>query len=92
MVKTKKSLIERVDKNISKLIAKMINLEDGLEEVKQKVKYLPSTEVYLKSQDELMGKLDKIELETKLVGQHYEDTNNRVDFVDKYLGINSRVL
>jgi hypothetical protein len=61
-------------------------------DLKKQVKHLPTKEEYFTREDETMGELKKLREEVAMTGQHYEDTNKRVDKIDKYLNINSRVL
>lgn len=78
-------------KDITTVVHKVNKLTEKVDSIAENVKYLPSTEVYLASQDKLMGELKKSTDATTLTGQHYEDTNERIDEIDKYLNINSRL-
>lgn len=78
-------------KDLTKLAHTVNDLKETVGETNEKVKYLPTTEVYLASQDKLMGELKKSTEATALTGQHYKDTNDRIDQIDDYLNINSRL-
>lgn len=84
--------IKSVRSDLTELAHTVNNLKETVEETNERVKFLPTTEIYLKSQDELMGELQKSREATEFTGQHYEDTNNRIDQIDKYLNINSRLI
>lgn len=83
--------IKSVRSNLTKLAHTVNDLKETVEETNERVKLLPTTEKYLASQDKLMGELKKSTEATTLTSQHYEDTNKRIDEVDKYLNINSRL-
>lgn len=80
-----------VRNDVTKIVHKVNDLKEIVEETNKRVKFLPTTETYLSSQDKLMGELKKSTEATALTGQHYKDTNDRVDEIDKYLNINSRL-
>lgn len=81
-----------IKNNLIKLTYKINDLTEDVSEIKENVKYLPTTEVYLKSQDELMGELQKAREASEFTGQHYRDTNDRIDNIDRYTGFNSNIL
>lgn len=75
--------------DITKVVHKVNQLDEKVDNITEKIKYLPTTEVYLTSQDKLMGELQKSTETTALTGQHYTDTNDRIDRIDKFIGFNS---
>jgi chromosome segregation ATPase len=77
--------------DLTKLAHTVNDLKETVEETNEKVKYLPTTEIYLTSQDKLVNELQKSREATEFTGQHYEDTNERIDKIDDYLNINSRL-
>lgn len=81
--------IKSVRSNLTKLAHTVNDLKEIVEETNEKVKYLPTTEEYLASQDKLMGELKKSEEATTLTGQHYADTNDRIRRIDNFLHIDS---
>lgn len=85
------SQFTEVRENLAKIVHDMNNLKENVSEIKKRVKFLPTTEKYLASQDKLMCELKKSTEATTLTSQHYEDTNKRIDEIDKYLNINSRL-
>ncbi len=85
-----KALIPKMEGMVKAEIEKLkYDINERFDNLDTKIKYLPTTETYLKSQDELMGKLDKTDVETKLTGQHYQDVTKRIEFIDSFLQIDS---
>ena len=86
-----KNEIKSVRGDLTKLAHTVNDLKETVEETNKRVKLLPTTKVYLKSQDELMGELQKSREATEFTGQHYTDTNDRIDKVDKFIGFDSNI-
>lgn len=78
-------------KDITTVIHKVNELTEKVDDMTESIKYLPTTEVYLASQDKVMNELQKSREATEFTGQHYEDTNERIDKIDGYLNIDSRL-
>ena len=76
-------------KDITTVVHKVNELNEKVDGIAESVKYLPTTEIYLASQDKLMGELKKSEEATALTGQHYTDTNDRIRRIDNFLHIDS---
>ncbi len=72
---------------------KLLNLEqkfeDLHEEIKEEIKHLPTKEEYFAREDKTMAELKKLREEVALTGHHYKKTNERVDIIDKHLGIDT---
>ncbi len=83
--------IKAVRGNLTKLAHTVDNLKSIVEETNEKVKYLPTSEIYLQSQDKLMNELQKSREATEFTGQHYTDTNDRIDRIDKFIGFDSNL-
>ena len=81
--------IKSVRNDLTKLVHTVNDLKETVEETNKRVKFLPTTEVYLKSQDKLMKELKDSRDATALTGTHYKDTNDRIDKVDQFIGYNS---
>lgn len=91
--KFEKTLIPKIEGIVKTQIEQFkYEVNDRFDDIEERIKYLPTTEVYLKSQDELMGELQKLREETALTGLHYNDTNARIDKIDNYLNYNSNIL
>lgn len=82
--------LDQFQKILMPQIGKMIDTSVNVlrRELTNKIKFLPTTKVYLDSQDKLMGELKKMREVVAFTGQHYEDTNERID---KVLKIDSRL-
>ena len=88
-----KSLLPKVERIVKTEIKKFeIKFDEKIDNLEEKIKFLPTTEVYLKSQDQLMGELQKAREASEFTSQHYRDTNDRIDNIDKYIGFNSNIL
>lgn len=83
--------IKSVQSDLTKLAHTVNDLKETVEETNEKVNFLPTTEVFLKSQDELMGELKKSRETTEFTGQHYTVTNDRIDRIDKFIGFDSNL-
>ncbi len=83
--------IKSVRSDLTKLAHTVDDLKEIIEETNDKVNFLPSTEVFLKSQDKLMSELQKSREATEFTGQHYTDTNDRIDRIDKFIGFDSNL-
>ncbi len=87
-----KSLLPKVEKIVKTEIEKFkIEVNDRFDDLEDKIKYLPTTEIYLKSQDKLMGELQSSRDSLEFTGQHYTDTNDRIDKIDKFIGFDSNL-
>ena len=76
-------------KDITTVVHKVNELNEKVDGIAETVKFLPITEAYLSSQDKLMKELKKSTEATALTGQHYTDTNDRIDRIDAHIGFNS---
>lgn len=90
-VKSVTNDVKSVRGGLTKLAHTVSELKKIVKETNEKVKYLPTTEVYLASQDKLMNELQKFREATEFTGQHYTDTNDRIDRVDKFIGFDSNL-
>lgn len=87
-----KKEIGSVRRDLTKLAHTVDDLKETVQETNEKVKYLPTTETYLASQDKLMKELKDSRDATDLTGQHYEDVTKRIEYIDKYLQIDSSLV
>lgn len=88
-IKSLKDEVKSVRNNQTKVMHTVNELKEIVIETNKRVKYLPTTEEYLASQDKLMKELQKSREATEFTGQHYTDTNDRIDRIDKHIGFNS---
>jgi len=63
-------------------------VKDSIEE---KTKNLPTKDEFFTEMDKVVGELQKLREEVVLTTQHYEDTNQRIDEIDKHLAFNSNL-
>ncbi len=83
--------IKSVRSDLTKLAHIVKDLKETVEETNENIKYLPTTEAYLNSQDKIMNELQKSREATEFTGQHYADTNDRIDRIDKFIGVDSNL-
>jgi len=74
---------------INKINEMKFKTGEDFDSLEEKIKHLPTKEEYFAREDETMGELKKLREEVAMTGQHYKDTNKRVDKIDKHLGINT---
>src|SRR3989344_2694760 len=91
-IKSVKGEIKSMRSDLTSVVHKVNELNEKVDDIAESIKYLPTTEIYLTSQDKLMGELQKSQETTTITSQHYEDTNSRVDKIDNYLSFNSNIL
>lgn len=72
---------------ISKMI--VLNGKSIKNDLLEKIKHLPTKKQYYAREDKTMGELQKLREEVALTGQHYKDTNKRVDKIDNFLKIDT---
>ncbi|KKP47036.1 MAG: hypothetical protein UR39_C0006G0014 [Candidatus Woesebacteria bacterium GW2011_GWA1_33_30] len=81
-----------VRSDLAAVVHKVNDLNEKVDDIAESIKYLPTTEIYLASQDKLMGELKKSEEAATITTQHYIDTSDRIDKIDNYLNFNSNIM
>lgn len=81
----------QIDKKIEdlKLDISILPTREEVNQLREDIKHLPTKKQYYAREDRTMGELKKLREEVSLTGHHYERTNNRVDIIDKHLGIDT---
>lgn len=79
------SILPKVDRLIK------VQINELKKDLTEQISHLPTKEEYFAREDKTMGELKKLREEVALTGQHYEDTNIRIDRIDKFIGFNSNI-
>lgn len=84
-------LSQKVDKFTMELASFKVDTNQQFETLEEAINHLPTKEEYYKQEDEMMGMLKSIQEQLETTNHLYENTNKRVDIIDKKLGIDTLV-